>query len=640
MKPKWLPGKGPKRLGLFISLVVCLLLVGSPVATALAQTYEFSVPELRLQAFVQPDASVRLIYDITFQNFGSPIDIVDIGLPHEDYDIGTMTASINGVSLNDIRTSEYIDIGVEVHLGNQAIPRGEQGTLHFEATMPDMVYEDTTDRSNASFQITPTWFDKSLVRGQSIVRIAIHLPEGVEPDEAKYQNEPFSVKAIFEDHTVVAWEWENVPATQPYLVGVSFPQDVMTRVIKMSFIDLVVKWLEDNPQTRFFLGLVGFALFAFLFFRFSGGTGLTVFVILAGGMVFIFVVSILSPLLFIPALIVLIIVNETKLRKRKKSYLPPIAQTEGGGIKRGLTAPEAAVLLEMPLNKILTLVIFGMLEKHILDLVDQDPLTVKVAAPFRTWHDPDNRRSSKARRKARRRAAQDQGTVVHAYEEPFLDQLERTPDKPVSQVDFTKPVERLIKATAAKMEAFDLSDTQDYYRRVIDRAMKQAETIGEVEQQEQYLDKYLPWVMMNDNYPTVLNRGGYHYWPMWARPMRSRTFSTGGSGRAASGGPASGGPARGGRTSFGDVAASFSGWAEATMGGMAAAILPNSMNMPTTKGGFVNLSGVDRVTGDVFEALAKASSSSGGGGGSSGGSSCACACAGCACACACAGGGR
>ena len=86
---------------------------------------------------------------------------------------------------------------------------------------------------------------------------------------------------------------------------------------------------------------------------------------------------------------------------------------------------------------------------------------------------------------------------------------------------------------------------------------------------------------------------------------------------------------------FGDVAGSFSGWAETTMGGMAAAILPGSMSIPAAKGGFLDLSGVDRVTSNVFEAIGKASSSGGGSGGSS-----SCACAGCACACACAGGGR
>ena len=89
-----------------------------------------------------------------------------------------------------------------------------------------------------------------------------------------------------------------------------------------------------------------------------------------------------------------------------------------------------------------------------------------------------------------------------------------------------------------------------------------------------------------------------------------------------------------GRTTFSDVAASFAGWTENTMGDMASAISPGSLQVEGP-GGIVNLSGADKVTGDIFKSLA---SSSGGGG--SGGGSCACACAGCACACACAGGGR
>jgi len=94
----------------------------------------------------------------------------------------------------------------------------------------------------------------------------------------------------------------------------------------------------------------------------------------------------------------------------------------------------------------------------------------------------------------------------------------------------------------------------------------------------------------------------------------------------------------GGRTTLGDVGSSFAGWAQATAGGLAGAIMPGSLKVPGVKGGVIDLSGMDKVTGDVFEAMSKSSSS--GGGRSGGGRSCACACAGCACACACAGGGR
>jgi hypothetical protein len=622
-----------RRFAVVGALFALLVLLVTP---ALAQSYAFGVPTLQMQVFIQPDASARIVYDITFDNYGSPIDIVDIGLPHDDYNTGNMSASIGGVGLTDIRTSEYIDVGVEVHLGSQAIPTGGTGTLHFEATMPDMVYQDTTDRDLASMRITPTWFDNDLVRRQGTIQVIIYLPEGVEPEEALYQLEPFTNKAVSEDQTLVYWEWENVAATKPHMIGVSFPQRVMDNVIRMTLIDLINQWLDDNPGAALLLGAINVGLMAWIFFRWSGGTGCTIFALLAGGLVVLFIMGPILMLPAIPVLLALAIFNESRLRKKPKTYLPPVAQTEGGGIKRGLTAPEAATLLEMPLSKVLTLVIFGLLEKNIIEAVRDEPLTAQVREPFRTWDDPDNRRSIKKRRTLRRQAAQREGTVIHDYENYFLDQLERTPDKPISSIDFTKAMERLIKATAGKMKDFDLSDTQDYYRRVIDRAMQQAESIGEIEAREQYLDKYLPWVMMDDHYPTVLTRGGYHYWPMWARPARTTSSSSGGLRMPSS---RHSGPARGGKTTFGDVAGSFAGWAESTMGGMAAAVLPSAMNLPNAQGGFVDLSGVDRVTGNVFEALAEASKK-GGGGRSGGGSSCACACAGCACACACAGGGR
>jgi len=146
-------------------------------------------------------------------------------------------------------------------------------------------------------------------------------------------------------------------------------------------------------------------------------------------------------------------------------------------------------------------------------------------------------------------------------------------------------------------------------------------------------------VMMNDNYPTVLTAGGYNYWPVWIRRSRPVVIGSGSGGGLQA--PASGSsrPAAGGRTTLGDVGSSFAGWAQATAGGLAGAILPGSLKVPGVSGGVLDLSGMDKVTGDIFEAMAKSSASSGRSGGG-GGHSCACACAGCACACACAGGGR
>ncbi len=612
-----------KRVVSVLALLALLMLVipvGGPV---LAQSYSFGVPDLKMQVYVQPDASVKIVYDITFNNYGSTIDVVDIGMPHSNYKISTMSASVGGVGLSDIRPSEYVKPGVEVHLGSRAIPRGSQGTLHLEFSMPDLVFQDTTKKDHASLQITPTWFDSDFVRGTSNIQIAIYMLESIQPDDMLYQDVPFTNKALYQGRAVAIWQWPQGSATQAYRVGVSFPQRGMTRVVKMSLVQLTNKWLKDNPTTHFVLGAVMVVMFAVLFFRFSGGTGLSVFVILTAGLVFLFVsgpfLTLLAPLALVP----LIVLNEGSLKKKRHTYLPAIAQVEGGGIKRGLTAPEAAVLLEMPLNKVLTLVIFGLLEKGVIETTKDDPLTVSVTPDFQVLNRGDLS-NEKERRAYRRQVAQAKGTIIHNYEDGYLTLLEHHRGKPVRDIDFSKPMEGLIKSTAAKMKNFDLSDTKEYYRRVIERAMEQASSLGEIEAREQYLDKYLPWVIMNDSYPTVLTHRGYSYWPMWARSSQSV------GGAMASAKPS--GPSIGGRTRAGDVAGSFAGWAESTMGGMAAAIMPGSLNLPGAKGGFIDLSGADKVTGDIFTALAKSGGGSGGGGG--------CACAGCACACACAGGGR
>ncbi|MDF1513350.1 MAG: hypothetical protein P1S60_06030 [Anaerolineae bacterium] len=549
------------------SFFIISLLVAIIAVPVLAQNYSFSIPKMLLQVELLPDASARLIYDITFDNYGSPIDIVDIGLPHDNYSIQNMRASIKGVDLSRIYTSEYIDVGVEIHLGNQSIPSGEQGTLHFEATMPDMIYADTTDEENASLQISPTWFDSGLLRGTGDIEIRVTMLEGIELDEVLWQDVEFSEKVVDNSGRVVAvWLYENVQPSKAYRVGVSFPRQGLDRVVEITFWDILGGWIAGISSA-------------------------------------LAVVAGMCLPLALPAIFIFFFVRAI-VRASKPKYLPAIAQVEGGGIKRGLTAPEAGIILELPLTKVLLLVIFGMLEKGLIRQTKEDPLTVEVTEDFKV-KDREDLKDAGEKKKHRSYIAQQKGTVIHSYEHAFLDLFEDDPETPVKSLKIVGPMQGLANHVAAKMKGFDLSDTQEYYRRVIERAMEQANTLGEIGEREAYLDQYLPWVMMNRSYRPVLTVGGYNYWPRWARQTSTAASVpvTGGrgSGRASS-------------PKFGDVAASFSGWTETTLGGMAAAIMPTRLSKP---------------------APPSTSSSSGGFR-----SSCACACAGCACACACAGGGR
>lgn len=223
--------------------------------------------------------------------------------------------------------------------------------------------------------------------------------------------------------------------------------------------------------------------------------------------------------------------------------------------------------------------------------------------------------------------------MVRQYEHEFLDVFEDNLGKAVKDIDFSSPMQRIIQLTAERMKGFDLSDTQDYYRKIIHRAMREAQNIGEIPERERYIDRHLQWLLLGDQRSGLFGARGYHYRPIWIRPFSSADRL--GIPQPAAVIPATKSPSYGGKTSFTHVAASFAGWTENTMGNLASSIAPGAIEVQSVTGGIVNLSGADKVTGDIFKAL---TTSSGSGGGSGGG--CACACAGCACACACAGGGR
>jgi len=605
--------------------LIALLFAGVFLCTearpSLAQDYFFGVPNVQMTVAVNPDASATIVYDFTFRNspHGHAIDVVDVGTPHSRYDLKNVRASVDGHPLSDIRVSEYVKPGFEVHLGAHAIRPGGAGVVHVEFTMPNMVYQDTTNDTLASMRITPTWFGEQYVQGDTHLQIAIQLPKGVRPEDVLHQGREFSLKAETDDGARVGWDLPGVRFTGKNMVALSFPKGDMQNVIKQTAIDLLVIWFTESPRARVTLGIVFMVLLAVVFFRFSGGTGLTVYVILAAVSGFVFYHRPGLHLLAMPCIVVLLGLNEWILGRRKSRYMPPIAEVEGGGIKRGLTAPEAAVLLELPLAKVLSLVIFGMLKKGLLRQIKDDPLIVAVNEPFQA------KSAGQKHAEFYQQAAVKQGVVIHKYEHPFLFLIQNNSDKPARDIDFSRPMKTLIESAAARMKGFDLSDTQDYYRAIIRRATEQAAAIGDVQQQEKTIDRNFEWIMMDDDYGRVF-RHRPSYRPIWW-----------GRGAAASSpiGPAAAPGAGGGTTSFGDVAASFTGWAENTMGGMASAISPGSLSLSDKSGGFLNLSGVDHVAGEFFSALGK---SSGGGGGGGGG--CACACAGCACACACAGGGR
>ncbi|MBN1589509.1 MAG: hypothetical protein JW888_08345 [Pirellulales bacterium] len=612
-----------KHLIRAVLAVACLWFCGEPAAAA---PYRFQVPKADMRVLVRPDGAVRVVYDLVFKNEpgAHPIDIVDIGTFHEGYHLGNVRASCDGFNLSDIRKSTEIDTGFEVHMERATIMPGRSATLHVEYTMPQMVYQDTTREDYASLQVSPTWFGSEYVVGQTELKVVVQLPKGVKPGEVFWQDVKFDQKAADGDTTVVGWYRPHFRLDHQERFSVSFPRGNIP-VVRMTKLGLLLKWFRESTQARVVVGLLVVGLWTLAFFRFTGGTGFSVYVVLTGLMVWAFVAVPEVELAAVPIAGALVFWNEWALSRRKAHYMPPIAQVEGGGIKRGLTAPEAAMLLELPLSKVLTLVIFGMLKKGLLRQIEADPLKVAVNEPFLV--DMKTLPTTAVERaELYRRVAHKTGIAVHKYEHPFLYLIQRNPSKPLKDINFSAPLKQLITRLVGRMKGFDLSDTKDYYQSIIRRALEQAKSIGDVPMREKVIDRNFEWILMDHDYPTVF-AGHTPYRPIWTR---GSSYAGMGGGTATSAAPSVGGA-----TSFGDVARSFAGWTENTMGSMASAISPGSLNLAKPSGGFLDLSGADSLTGEMLSALTEGVGSGRGGGGFSG-----CACAGCACACACAGGGR
>lgn len=280
-------------------------------------------------------------------------------------------------------------------------------------------------------------------------------------------------------------------------------------------------------------------------------------------------------------------------------YLPPKIAIEGHGIKRGLTAIEAAILMEQPMDKILTMILFAVIKKNVAEVVTRDPLEIKVLDDL-----PED---------------------LRPYELDFLAAFEEKAGAPRRKA-LQKMMVNLVKGVSNKMKGFSRRETLDYYRDIMQRAWQQVEAADTPEVKSQKFDEVMEWTMLDREYDDRTRkvfRGGPVFVPIWW-PRYDPGFGRSTGAPISASRPSS--TPGGGGVSMPNLPGSA----------FAASVVTGVQNF--SKGVIGNVSdftsGVTRVTNPPPKSTS--SGRSGGGGGSS--CACACACAGCACACA--GGGR
>lgn len=565
----------------FRAIILLLFLLGlfAGAAGVKAQTYLFQVPREVVSVIVNEDGTLSLDYAITFTNESpDPLDIVDIGMPNNDYDLGSITAEVDGNKLSKIRHSQMISTGIEVHLEKYSIPSGQTATLHVNVGRVANALgksELSEAEEYASLVFTPNYFGGENVNGTTNLTFNIILPAGMDSQEPRYHtpsdNWPGEDAPIagFDEQGRVVYTWEATEARVDtiYTFGASFPMRLVPAEVVVA--------TEAPPQRSFDFENVLPCL------CFSG--------ILSG-------------------IVGIGIIGAVSANKRKLQYMPPKISIEGHGIKRGLTAVEAAILMEQPLDKVMTMVLFSALKKGAATVITRDPLKLEVTKP--------------------------QPEGLQPYEVTFLQAFEKENARE-RRIELQNMTVGLVKSISEKMKGFSRKETIVYYESIMNQAWQQVSAAGTPEVKSETYEQVMDWTMLDKEWegrtretlgpqPVFVPTWWWRYDPV----IRSAGYGSGG--KVAAPSPVAGVPSAGPSLSMPKLPGSD----------FAASVVNGVQNFSAGVIGDVKsfTSSVTNRTNPVPVSTSTGSRSRGGGFGGGGGCACACACAGCACACA--GGGR
>lgn len=593
-----------KRKMTLLCIIVLFMTFFIPVGQAFAQDYRFEVTRYDVQAILEEDGSLTLLYEMMFKNDtgAHAIDFVDLGLPYADYSLNNLTATIDGKPIPKISSSSYVH-GAELALGDHQIAAGATGEVKAKITgIKDVLTPyDQGDRENyVNFQFTPNFFDSNYDRSRNTdYRFSIVLPPAVGANDGvfyKAENWPGNDEAeasITTEGQRVIYEWKanNADTHTVYTFGAAFP----ATAVPASAVG--TKSQKPDPVSSTGSGVSGISG---IFSKVRQAASCLIPVFMFGSFIFIAIFG-----------------NKANRRfqdKRKMAYLPPTLSVEGHGIKRGLTAVQAGILLEEPLDKVLTMILFGLLKKEAITVVSPSPLKISPSEPL--------------------------PAELYKYESKFISamQLEKTSEQ---RTAIQSMMVDLVRSVEGKMKGFSSAETKAYYQDIVNRAWQAVEQAQTPDVKSAQFDHTLEWTMLDKDFsgrttrtftdvPVFLPRWWGRYSPV-TRPYISGPAYAG-SGQSVGGG--------GVQSSIPNVAGpsprpSFS-LPNIPGAAFAASVVDGGANMAKSVIGDTTTftSGVTSRTNPIPV------SSSGGGFSGGGGSSCACACACAGCACACAGGGR
>ena len=436
---------------LVLVLLLSLLIIVSVAPTSRSQI-KYRVDKEWVQIWVNEDGSIDILYNVTITyTLGFPEGIVTIGMPKRDFQI-QYAQDIDGRNLEYQSFSENEFYGVDIQL-SKPIELNKQYTVIVYATVSEMLYKDEANPGNVGLKFYPSTFDTAEAPISNI-RVAIALPKEVKENEVKYlEGREFNGVYRSEENLLVYWEVNNWPAYEEFWVGVSFPE----------------KYVNLGPDIWDY--------------------------ILIGG----------SVAAFFTAMVIVVVLAYKRLGKAE--YEKPRIAIEALGPARGLTAVEAAVVLDLKPVKVLTMILFGLLLKRAIMILSTDPI-IRLKKLIRSENEPIN---------------------LRYYEIDFLQAI--GPDGSLDDELLAKTYLNLRDTVNLKIRGFSRIDTINYYKAIVSRAWQQVIQANTPELRCKALEENMEWLLADEEFeeklkvafpPDVIIYPRPDWWWYWHWPTPPR----------------------------------------------------------------------------------------------------------------------
>ena len=411
-----------KNQSYLITLSVIFILMIFVDAVGAQRTYHLEQEWVTI--WINQNGTIDLFYNISI-TLASGLDIkyVLVGQPKRDFTIKNASDQHgNWLMATDVSEGENYQVNVTLYT-----PLGAGQTIWFTLTtnVAHMIWEDTPER--VGMQFTPMWWTEARVLN---LRVLIVLPPNVTVGDVRTTEMLWNGTQYEDGRLAIYWEKQNLSPNEKFPVGVSFPKQYVQKY--------------DTQPSGFvaFFQKYGTTLFAFGFIAFIIG-----------------------------AVVVVV---------RKKSYLMPKISMETLGIRRGLTAVEASHLLGMPPTKIVTEILYSLLQKRAVWVEATNPsLKLRIMPQFEDMTGTPE-------------------TPLRYYEIDLLRAVKE--DGTLDEERLAETVMSLRDGVEEKMRGYCRRDTIDYYRKIVAKAWEQVEQAGTSELASKAYDEQLLWLLLDPNY--------------------------------------------------------------------------------------------------------------------------------------------